>query len=143
MERASAPEEQVRALLRTQKLRVTDARVRVLATLMQAQEPLTIEELAARIAGVHFVTIYRVLEQFERTGLVYRADFRSGKASYEYQPHHHHHVTCSGCGTREAVSLCIEREASRVLAEAQKFATVDSHVLEFFGVCTECKSRER
>jgi len=138
MKCASASAEQVRALLRAQKLRVTDARMRVLATLIEAQEPLTIEELALRVKGVHFVTVYRILEQFERTGLVYRADFRSGKASYEYQPHHHHHVTCSGCGTREAVNLCIEREAAKVLAEARGFATVDSHVLEFFGVCTKC-----
>lgn len=139
--RAAVPtkaEEKVPALLRARGLRVTAPRTSVLAALMRAHEPLPIEALAARVRGAHLVTVYRTVEALVRAGLVYRADFRDGKASYEYQPHHHHHVTCGGCGLREAVEVCAQESAARALGEATRFARIDSHVLEFFGTCRKC-----
>lgn len=141
MKNHSSNEQKVEALLRGSNLRVTAARMRVLAALMHARGPLPIDDLARRVRGTHLVTVYRTVEALVRAGLVYRADFRDGRASYEYQPHHHHHVTCGDCGVREAVDVCVREAAAQALKETKHFAHVESHVLEFFGTCRKCVAR--
>lgn len=132
MKRASVP---VSGLLRSCGLRVTTQRLRVLETLVAASEPLTIDELAQQVPAINIVTLYRMLDRFVREGLVYRTDFQDGKASFEYQSHHHHHVTCRSCGYREEVPVCKVPEMPQT---SNHFERIENHVLEFFGICRSC-----
>ncbi len=127
-------------LLRTYDLKRTDARVAVLSELIRAHAPLSIDALAKRIPHVHLVTLYRMLERFVEEGIVYQADFRNGKAWFEFQPHHHHHITCTGCGRTEDIDICIKKEEENALRSSRHFTAIKSHVLEFFGQCRTCKS---
>lgn len=127
------------SLLRDRGYKVTDGRTRVLAELMRTHKPLAIDALSKRVPQINLVTIYRILERFVRDGIVYQADFRNGKAHFEYQPHHHHHITCTECGRMEAVRTCAEVEKHIAGIEMDHFDTIESHVLEFFGRCKQCK----
>lgn len=142
MKRTSREEAHKRAeaLLKARALKRTDGRLSVLAELMAAHEPLSIDVLATRVPSVHMVTLYRMLERFVDEGIVYQTDFRNGKAWFEFQPHHHHHITCTNCGRTEDVDICIKKEEENALATSRHFASVKSHVLEFFGRCRTCKT---
>jgi Fur family ferric uptake transcriptional regulator len=53
---------------------------------------------------------------------------------------HHHHLLCSGCGAVVPVDATgVEDEILR-LAEQLKFR-VDTHTLEFAGLCEGCQGR--
>ena len=126
-------------ILREHSLKVTEPRKIILKTLQGVNRPLTAEELQKIIGkAVDFATTYRTLQALVLKGIVYQTDFRDRKAYYEYQDKHHHHVICTGCGKKEETDVCINiKKVSKTLAN---FKTVDSHVLEFFGICNQCSS---
>lgn len=127
-------------LLRVHGLKVTDGRQQVLSVLMEAHEPLSIDAIASRVSGVNIVTVYRILDRLVERGIIYRTDFRDRKAFYEYQKTHHHHITCARCKRTEAVDICIGSKVREVPARTKHFSDVTGHVLEFFGVCNQCKT---
>jgi Fe2+ or Zn2+ uptake regulation protein len=91
--------------------------------------------------GVGRATVFRALELFERLGLVERLDLPSGGHAYVVcQPaHHHHHVICTGCGrSAEVGDLGASSIATDV--EAQTGFALDSHRIELYGLCPECRT---
>lgn len=65
------------AKLKARGLRVTAARIALLATLSSSPQSMTIEQLFLKIgsATCDLVTIYRAMAAFERAGVVYRSGF--------------------------------------------------------------------
>lgn len=54
---------------------------------------------------------------------------------------HHHHLVCRSCGdTRELAAQVVEEWANRVGAE-HGFTDIE-HVVDLFGLCTSCASRQ-
>jgi len=87
------------------------------------------------------VTLYRALEALREAGIVARVNLEHEHAHYELsagRPHHHHAI-CRGCGHIEDIEMphpaSPESEAKR---RAKGFARIDSHSLEFFGLCRDC-----
>jgi len=125
--------------LKKHNLKITAPRRIILKALQDTNKPLTAEELQKVIGrAVDFATIYRNLQTLVEKGIVYQTDFRDRKAYYEYQDKHHHHVICTDCGKKEETDICINtKEISKNLTN---FKTINSHVLEFFGICNRCSS---
>jgi len=90
--------------------------------------------------GVGRATVFRALELFEQLGLVERLDLPNGGHAYvACQPAHHHHVICTGCGrSAEVGDLGVSSIALEV--ESQTGFTLDSHRIELYGVCPECRT---
>ena len=129
--------EEMERILRKSDLKVTKERMLLLELLISAKKPLSIEDIESQVKGkVNMTTIYRILEKFNEKGLVYKAYFGTGKAFFEYQDKHHHHVTCTTCGEQEKIDMCVSKE--KVSKQLKKFASVNNHVLEFFGTCKNC-----
>jgi Fe2+ or Zn2+ uptake regulation protein len=129
--------DQAEEYIREIGLKCTQGRVLVLATLMQSKKPLAIEAIQRKTEGyINPVTVYRILNHFAEKGLVYQTDFRTGKAYFEFQNNHHHHLVCTGCGRQEEIDICVDRE--RVMRRSKYFKAVHGHVLEFFGMCKKC-----
>lgn len=141
---ASTNSEYAENLLRGKKLKVTRARIAIVQALIHAKAPLSIEEIKKEVGrSANAVTVYRVLEQLVESGLVYQTDFRSGKAYFEYQEVAHHHIVCTQCGAREEVGTCLEIDPTLALKRSKKFHSIESHALEFFGTCKECKKEKK
>jgi Fe2+ or Zn2+ uptake regulation protein len=131
--------ESAQVLLAQYGFKVTKQRLAVLTYLIDAHEPCSIESLSHAVPSVNQVTLYRMLKQFVDVGLVYQTDFRSGKAYFEFQAHHHHHIVCTSCGTQEAVETCLPASFVTGVAHGSKgFTKVLHHTLEFFGICKRC-----
>ncbi|HET9718863.1 MAG TPA: transcriptional repressor [Solirubrobacteraceae bacterium] len=85
-------------------------------------------------------SIYRILEELERLGLVQR--LQVGQAMARYEPArgehgHHHHLVCDSCGavrpfTDSALERAIERLCDRVPMR------VVEHEIVLHGACEEC-----
>lgn len=85
-------------------------------------------------ADLGLATIYRVLSQFEQTGLLQRSQFGGGKAVYELNDHerHHGHLVCARTGdVREFFDAGIESRL-RDIAEAMGYDLAD-YTITLFG----------
>ena len=126
-------------ILKDAGMKVTKNRLAVLDLLITSGKPLSVEDIFKKLKKADQVTIYRILNQFVLKGIVYQTDFRSGKAYFEFQDHHHHHIVCKGCGDLEEVDICLpDNFIKKVQGNSSKFKKVSDHALEFFGVCLSC-----
>ena len=89
---------------------------------------------------VGLATVYRVLTQFEQSGIVLRHRFAGeDKAYWELNDEaHHDHIVCVKCGrVLEFVDEEIERRQIQV-ADSFGF-TLEDHSLHLYGVCNGMK----
>lgn len=129
-------------IIKNSGLKVTEKRLKILNFLQLQSKPLTAEEISYNLK-INIVTCYRILESFSVAGLIYQTDFRQGKAFFEFQEkgHHHHHITCTKCGNREHINFCFEKDFKKQIKKSNHFNKIDSHMLEFFGVCKKCEKK--
>jgi len=90
--------------LRNAGLKITSARLKVLEILeTEAVHHLSAENIYKKLLAtgeeLGLATVYRVLGQFERAGLVIRHNFESGTAVFELADGtHHDHMVCLKTG---------------------------------------------
>lgn len=132
---------QFKELLRTNDFSVTKARLLVFDLLL-GKEPQTMHELYDLVDGrIDRASLYRVIDLFERLGVVER--LQSGwKYKLELSDSfslHHHHITCVTCGKvlpiteEEDIESLISKLADRYGVQAVR------HQLEIQGVCQDCR----
>ncbi|NBQ02344.1 MAG: transcriptional repressor [Opitutae bacterium] len=134
--------EQAITLLRKEGFRITEQRKAILEVLAKAESPMSADECFAGLTKVKcdLVTIYRCLEQFEKTGIVELGVRENGTRVYclghGHEGGHHHHLTCRKCGHAERVDICMGNELEE-LARGHGFTNI-THVMEVFGLCPSC-----
>ena len=118
-------------------LKVTHPRKRILELLeKQRNKHLTADDIYRRLmeAGeeIGLATVYRVLNQFESSGLVVKHNFESGQAFYELDSgEHHDHMVCVETGkVIEFISAEIEK-AQKKIADAHGY-DIESHSLVIY-----------
>lgn len=135
--------EEALGVLRAHELRITRPRRAILETLLRRQAPATIEDIHRELeAGLcDLATVYRCLATFEKLELVRRCYFEDGTSLYEIDlgPDHRHHIVCTGCHKVEALDFCVVEGLERLVRE-RGYSQV-SHMLEFFGVCSDCTGK--
>ena len=127
-------------LLKTQGLRITAPRKAILEVLATAEGPFSSEETFGQLkdGSCDLVTVYRCLDQFEKSGIVESGVRENGTKVYCFgHGHgHHHHLTCRSCGRTERIDLCMGKELEAV-AKSFGFTKV-THIMEVFGNCPVC-----
>jgi Fe2+ or Zn2+ uptake regulation protein len=127
-------------ILKEHGYRVTSKRIKLLSFLSSAKKPLTVSEIRLKM-HMDKVTLYRALEDFVSSHLIAKINLHDKAAYYEFihTNHHHHHIICEICGKLEDIEHCnpilLQKE---ILKFSKKFKVINSHSLEFFGVCTTC-----
>jgi len=129
--------------LRDVELKVTPARLGILAALESTERPLDIVTIIAYLKQNNIkadkVTVFRIMNALTEKGLVIPIQFNEGKLRYEYGdlPDHHHFV-CTKCGDIQDVTGCnieiIEKDITK-----KQGVLVKRHSLEFFGLCANCQ----
>lgn len=86
-------------------------------------------------------TIYRELFFLLENNFIKEVEFGDGKKRYEITLNkpHHHHVVCLNC--KEIVNIPLEKELDEEENKIEKITNfkLTSHMLEFFGLCPNCK----
>lgn len=126
-------------------LKVTLPRRKVLHILEQSkQHHLSAEDvykaLSAQGEDVSLATVYRVLTQFEASGLIRRHNFEGGFSVFELSHgEHHDHLVCVDCGrVEEFVDQVIEQRQQTIALRAKFKMT--HHALNIYGICSSCLS---
>jgi Fur family transcriptional regulator, ferric uptake regulator len=122
--------------------RMTGPREIVVRALVARQGVINPEALSYELhpEGVGRATVYRTLELLERYGMLTRVHVEGCHGYTLCDEGHHHHLLCSNCNTVLPLDATgVEAEILR-LAEQLKFR-VDTHTLEFAGLCEACQAQ--
>lgn len=144
---ASPSREEWSAHLRSRGLRVTQQRLAVLAALHEQGHLLADEVSRAvrtgggRTAEMSLQSVYVVLGDLERTGLVRKVDLGTGGALFETRVgDNHHHAICRVCGFVEDVPCAVGR--TPCLDPGATSIRVDTAEVIFRGVCSACAASD-
>ncbi len=128
--------------LRARGLKVTLPRTKVLELLHSEAAHMSADEIHRRLAlqglEIGLATVYRVLGQLERAGLVQRQSFEAGHAVFEMaRPGHHDHLVCVRCGRVEEFFDAQIEALQCGVARDRGFELIEHH-LSLLGVCAAC-----
>jgi Fe2+ or Zn2+ uptake regulation protein len=137
--------EQLIEALRTKGFRITKIRQSMIEALVAARQPISAPQLLEQVAqqhpSVNKTTIYRELDFLADNKILSEIDILDGMKRYEilHPDHHHHHLVCTSCKDIQCVEVP-HHDLHALEGSIQKTHnfTVQSHVLEFFGLCAKC-----
>ncbi len=144
---ASVTEEIDRRMSRA-GLRWTQGRRAIVDVMAQATSPLAIPDLQTAVGtAVPLSSLYRIISDLLVARVLIKLEFAEGFARFELDDAllaHHHHLVCTECGSVTDLELSdLEKELDGS-ADAIRKRTgfrVDSHRLDFFGLCDGCAHR--
>lgn len=136
--------------------RLTTPRKAMLDVLSNSYDHPSAEEIYFTVHKIHpnigLTTIYRTLDLFLRTGLIFKFDFGDGKARFELTEgpgglQHHHHLVCTQCFHVINYTDFVDEELELVKRTEKELSkkfnfTIDNHLIQFYGVCKRCRERE-
>lgn len=130
--------------LKRQGYKLTPQRRAVIQAIISSQDHLTpvgiYEKVNRGYRHISLVTIYRTLEILAGLGLL--CELHAGGIGPSYTidaPEHHHHLICSRCGIVVDFTTHNLSRLERRLSESKGFR-IDSHLLEFVGMCRDCRT---
>ncbi|ABA90033.2 transcriptional regulator, Fur family [Syntrophotalea carbinolica DSM 2380] len=94
--------QELKDMCRSRGVSLTPQRLAVMRVLTARRDHPTVDQLyddlTEQMPGMSRTTVYRVLETFERLGLVRKIDSRASKAHFDADTSLHPHMVCLGCG---------------------------------------------
>jgi Fur family ferric uptake transcriptional regulator len=137
------------ALLRRKGLRMTANRRGILRALLEAESPLSLEQI--KTAGAKhvpdgdgdapdFATVFRMMTLLEELKLARKVNLGRALSFYELtdSDHHRDHLVCTDCGQVTPLEgMCPVERLERQIARKHGFTQL-THSLEFFGLCGDC-----
>lgn len=146
LKREHLDEKAFKQMVRSMNLKVTDQRLAILKSLYAGRAHVTAQEVfevvSENFPEIGFATVYRFLRTLTENGLVTEVRLGGLPARYELTPQSHHdHLTCISCGKIcEFENHHIEELQTKV---AKQFGfELTSHVLELYGICSDCQKKK-
>lgn len=128
-------------VLREGSYKVTGPRVAVLQVLQSAKIPLSAYDIEERIPEnipINVVTIYRVLDIFEKLGIVHKIHTKEGyvRCDFENDKGCHYFAVCDKCGRADEF---IDDQCSieQIIPKGLPFKSL-KHLSEVAGTCDYC-----
>jgi len=130
--------------LKSAGLKVTLPRLKILEVLEKSSNHhMSAEDIYRVLMEQHqdvgVATIYRVLTQFEESGIVNKLNFENNQAVYELSNvEHHDHLVCVKCSTIIEFQDDVIEQHQLKIANKYDFQLTD-HSLYLYGLCKNCK----
>ena len=125
--------------------RLTASRRAIVQTLVAGGGHCTADELVDSVhknmPGIGRMTVYRTLDLLCELGLARPIYQGSGAAHFVLmRSGHHHHLICDDCGQVVEFDDCVLEQISADLIGARFDFQVQGHLLEFHGLCRDCRN---
>ncbi len=124
-------------------LKRTYGRVALIKLLLEAQNPLTRQEISDNLNGVNFnyVSIYRSLDAFLKAGIIHKVE--AGDRNWRFaichcgsSSHCHPHFICRSCGKVE----CLSGLKIPQIDKLKPGYVVEEQEIYIRGLCAHCSS---
>ena len=129
--------------LKSAGLKVTLPRLKILEVLEKSpNHHLSAEDIYRALIDqneeVGVATIYRVLSQFEESGIVNKLNFENNQAVFELCGiEHHDHLVCVKCNKIIEFQDDVIEQHQEQIAKKYGFELTD-HSLYLYGLCNDC-----
>ena len=141
-------QEQFKALLRTNGLKVTNQRIAILEVLNNRPgKHLTAEEIydyvRRKFPDIGLATVYRTIQLLSELSLIDKLNLDDGYTRYEIgsknqeESHHHHHLICLECGNVYAFQDDLLENLENRIKDTLGFEVSD-HEVKLYGHCKKC-----
>lgn len=134
--------------LRERKFRITPQRVAILKVFLSSDEHPSVERVYEQVL-VNFpttsmATVYKTVSLLKEIGEILEIGIADGSNRYDgRKPYPHPHVICTQCKKIVDPEVHTLDQLSEEISDASGYR-IDSHQLDFFGVCPACqKSKAR
>jgi len=128
-------------LLRERGLRMTPQRRAIVAEVMRTPGHISPTAIARRVQGdmpgVNASTVYRTLTLLEDVGVLQHSHLETGAEYHRSEEAEHVHLTCSNCGSDDALSLR-EADALQELIRRHHGFRADLTHFAITGLCRDC-----
>lgn len=112
---------------------------------LRGKEPLSMRALMLSLDNrIDRASLYRAISLFERLDIVQRV-----YVGWKYQlelsdifEHHHHHISCLGCGKLVAIKEDTQVEHLIQSLAAKNGMSAERHQLEIQGYCEKCRKSD-
>ncbi|BAS27301.1 Fur family transcriptional regulator [Limnochorda pilosa] len=125
-------------------LRHTRQREAILRVLRMTHEHPTADwiyqEVRKEIPHISLGTVYRNLKILTEMGEAQEMSYGSSYSRYDGDPRLHYHFVCDDCGRIEDLEMPLVEGLEAKAAEWTD-GRIESHRLEFHGLCRECNGR--
>jgi Fur family peroxide stress response transcriptional regulator len=135
--------DEILAKLRQRDFRITPQRIAIIKTLLQSEDHPGVEQVYAEVK-VNFpttslATVYKTVNLLKELGEILEIGFTGGCNRYDgNKPYPHPHLICTRCSKIVDPEVRLLEQMSAELAKATGYR-IDSHQVEFFGVCAACQ----
>lgn len=125
--------------------RLTQARLTVLAVLEAEHGHITSADVLERVEGVNpaigRASVFRTLDLFTQLGIIRPTYIDTSLTPTYVMMHggHHHHVICTDCKRFFEFDDCGMEALTRNLEKTLEMS-ISGHLLEFYGVCSDCQN---
>ena len=133
--------ENITAVFKEKKLKLTPQRLAVYKCLMSTKEHPSAEAIYKAIQTEYptmsLATVYKALKTLAEVGLIQEINVGEGNFRYDGTTHPHPHLQCINCSKVEDLdSLCLDN----LNAEASKLSKykILSNQIYFYGICPDC-----
>ena len=131
-------------LLRSRGLRMTPQRRAIVAEVMRTNghisPPAITRKIQSEMPGVNASTVYRTLGLLEEVGVLQHSHLESGAEYHRSEEAEHVHLTCSDCGSDDALSLK-EADALQELIRRHRGFRADLTHFAITGLCRDCAAK--
>ncbi len=117
----------IEELIKTKNLKLTSARKELLEIYLNAQKPLSYEDIKATIS-MDKATFYRNISKFEDKAIINSFESNDKKRYYEVRKSPHAHFICNSCNGVECLKDAFSLEISNY--------TVEDIIIK--GICPKC-----
>ncbi len=134
--------------LKTNKLRKTPERYKILEEIYKYDGHFTIEEFYFFLKNKNYrvskATLYNTFDLLLECNLIKKHQFNSKSNFYEksYKSRQHDHLICTKCG--QIIEFCDPRihEIIEDISELYNFS-ISEHELYLFGLCENCRTEKK
>lgn len=125
------------------KTRMTKQRKAILKVLKNTDSHPTAdwiyEHVKIKIPNISLGTVYRNLNLLAEKGKIRVINYANDQSHYDGNNKNHYHFKCNKCGRVFDLDLDLfDKEIDDIVEENTSFK-VETHRLEFYGLCPQCK----
>ena len=98
------------------------------------------EQVKKEIPNISLGTVYRDLKKLAEEGKIQQLDIAGGTCRFDASTYNHYHFRCERCGRVLDVDIP-EEFGLNTMVEQKTGLKVNSHRLEFRGLCLDCQNK--
>lgn len=129
--------------LRQRDFRITPQRIAILKAFLQSQNHPSIEQVYTEVKlnfpTTSLATVYKTVNLLKEVGEILEISFAEGGNRYDgNKPYPHPHLICTRCKKIIDPEVTLLEQMTAEVADTTGFR-IESHQVEFFGVCPSCQ----